>query len=246
MTDLQPDWVLPGGALHGRVGALSTTRMGGVSRAPFDALNLGDHVGDNPHDVARNRAMLATRVAGRELMWLTQVHGTDIVSADDWQIGMSADGAVVTDDRHCAVVMTADCLPVLMAADDGSVVAAVHAGWRGLAGGVLLRALATLAAPHARVLAWIGPAISCPAFEVGDEVRVAFIEADASNEAFFVANPVGRFQADLSGLARHQLLCAGVSQVTAADACTYNDASRFFSHRRAAPCGRMATAIWRI
>lgn len=244
MTQLKPDWVLPGGALYGVVDALATTRAGGVSVSPYDAMNLGEHVGDDAQHVAINRARLAAQIGDRQLLWLTQVHGIDVVTARQWHAGICADGTVVSDVRHCAIVMTADCLPVLFSADDGSIVAAVHAGWRGLAAGVLERGLAALGVPSERVLAWIGPAISQAAFEVGDEVRAAFLASGSADGDFFQANTAGRWQADLPGLARHRLRKAGVQRVTCAQACTYTDETRFFSHRRTAPCGRMAAAIW--
>ncbi|MEL6869952.1 MAG: peptidoglycan editing factor PgeF [Pseudomonadota bacterium] len=246
MTLIAPDWVLPGGQLHGVVGAVSTTRKGGVSAAPYDAMNLGDHVGDDPATVAENRRTLAQQVGRDRWLWLQQVHGKRVVHATDWHAGIEADGVIIDNTADVAVIMTADCVPVLLAAHDGSVVAAVHAGWRGLASGVVQQAIAGMGVAPQDLLAWIGPAISQRAFEVGDEVRQSFVAICAGDAEHFQPNAAGRWQADLPALTAAVLARAGVMQVSVDGSCTHADAQRFFSHRRAAPCGRMASAIWRI
>lgn len=234
------NWPAPAG-----VRAWQTTRAGGVSEGPYASLNLGMHVGDRDGDVLRNRERLRSSLAlPAEPVWLEQVHGTRILDVDAGETG-AADGAVTRTPGVVLAIMTADCLPVLLASDDGEVVGAAHAGWRGLASGVLENAVAALRREPAAVTAWLGPAISRPAFEVGDEVRDAFLDHDAAAVDAFVANDNGRWQADLHALARLRLAAAGVASIHGDSACTRSDSRRFFSHRREAPCGRMATLIWR-
>ena len=243
---IAPAWACAGGALAGRVGAASTTRDGGVSAAPYDTLNLGDHVGDDPDAVAENRRRLAAMLALPSApLWLNQVHGTRVVEADDWRPGVEADALVARAPGQVAAVLTADCLPVLFAADDGSVVAAAHAGWRGLAAGVLVATVRAMAVPPGRLLAWIGPAISQPAYEVDAPVRDAFVGVDHLATNCFAPNDAGRWQADLKGLALIALQRAGVHQVDDAGRCTHGEPRAFFSHRRSAPSGRTASLIWR-
>jgi hypothetical protein len=233
------DWPAPAG-----VRTWQTTRAGGVSRHGYATLNLGLHVGDRPEAVAENRARLA---AALELpatpCWLEQVHGRRILRLDRGETG-PADGAITAAPGAVLAVMTADCLPVLLAALDGGAVAVAHAGWRGLAAGVLAAAVAAFDCEPARLMAWLGPAIGQPAFEVGPEVRQAFVTEDPASCAAFAANARGRWQADLVWLARRQLERAGVGALFGNPVCTFDDATRYFSHRRQAPCGRMATLIW--
>lgn len=241
-----PPWIGPGGPLEGRVGAVSTTRAGGHSRGSFEGLNLGDHVGDDAALVRRNRDQLVGDFGlPAEPLWLNQVHGAEVIEAGDWRAGVEADAIVVREPGVCAAVLTADCMPVLFASEDGQVVAAAHAGWRGLAAGVLARTVRAMAVPPAEILAWIGPAISQPHYEVGDEVRSAFTEQDELCGHCFAANATGRWQADLKQLAAITLRRAGVWRVADTGRCTYTEPEDFYSHRREAPCGRMATLIWR-
>ena len=243
---IAPAWSVTGGPLVDRVGAASTTRVGGVSAAPFDTLNLGDHVGDDPDAVAENRQRLAAMLSLPSApLWLNQVHGTRVVEADDWQPGIEADALVARAPGQVAAVLTADCLPVLLAADDGRVVAAAHAGWRGLAAGVLGETVRAMAVPPRRLLAWIGPAISQAAYEVDAPVRDAFVGRDHLATNCFAPNDAGRWQADLKLLAVIALQRAGVQRVDDVGRCTHGEPGAFFSHRRAAPCGRMASLIWR-
>jgi polyphenol oxidase len=239
-----PDWPAPAG-IH----AAFTLRLGGVSRQPFDSFNIASHVGDEPAAVAENRARLRASLAlPAEPVWLEQVHGSRVIDLDRQTTGDSpgpADAAVTrTVGRVCAI-QVADCMPVLLAAVDGSVVGAAHAGWRGLAGGVLEATVRTMNTPPAELLAWLGPAIGQAHFEVGGEVRAAFIAADAAAAAAFIANERGRWQCDLYGLARRKLAALGVRSVHGGGWCTYADAARFFSYRRDGRCGRMAALIWR-
>ena len=246
LTDvLCPPWCHGDGVLAGRVGAASTTRTGGDSKPPFDSLNLGQHVGDAPTAVASNRARFAALLpVDTPLLWLEQVHGTRVAEADEWQPGIEADALILRAPGKAAVVMTADCLPILLATLEGTAVAAVHAGWRGLAAGIVGATVARMGVAPGAVLAWIGPAISQPAFEVGDEVRAAFTDRHADDAAYFAGNARGRWQADLPGLARSALRREGVYDVSLTGLCTAGAPARFFSHRRSAPTGRMATAIW--
>ncbi|MCC6075968.1 peptidoglycan editing factor PgeF [Pseudomonas sp. GCM10022188] len=235
---LIPDWPAPAG-----VRACVTTRRGGVSAAPFDALNLGDHVGDDPLAVAENRRRLQA-LLGCRAAWLDQVHGVAVVEADPNRV-LEADASWSATPGVACTVMTADCLPVLFCDRAGTRVAAVHAGWRGLVAGVLEASVAALGCPADQVLAWLGPAIGPQAFEVGAEVREAFLAQHPEAAAAFVpsVNP-GRFMADLYQLARIRLAAAGVSAVYGGGLCTFSDATRFYSYRRAPRSGRLASLVW--
>lgn len=244
---VRADWQAPA-----HVHALSTTRLGGVSQPPFDALNVGLHVGDDPESVHRNRArmqsVLALPTAPR---WLHQVHGVNVVNLDaetgDARSSGGADGAWTDAAATVVAIMTADCLPVVVTDDAGTRVAACHAGWRGLASGVLdstLNVFPLAASLHA----WLGPAIGPLAFEVGGEVREAFVELDSTHaEAFRPAAEDGQYLADIYALARRIIARSGRTvRVSGGDHCTVTEASHFHSHRRdGARSGRMATLIWR-
>ncbi|MEY4733090.1 MAG: Laccase domain protein YfiH [Pseudomonadota bacterium] len=251
---LQPDWPAPT-----RVRAVMTDRHGGVSAAPYDSLNLGDHVCDQVASVLANRAILAEAV-GRRPVFLQQVHGVDCVTLGaTTPDGVAADACMSTTADVACTIMVADCLPVLLCDASGTWVAAAHAGWRGLAGqggvGVLealIASLSPMADRRADILAWLGPCIGPQAFEVGPEVRAAFCTTDASAEACFVPHADGKFLADLPGLARRRLQQLGITQIFGNDSqpawCTALQASRFFSHRRDSrvlgQSGRMAACIW--
>ena len=231
-----PDWPAPP-----NVRAWVTERG---SAARYGALNLATHVGDDPSAVAANRRRLRAALGlPAEPSWLEQVHGTRVVDLDRQDAGQ-ADGAVTTRVGAVCTVMTADCLPVLFCDRAGTRVGVAHAGWRGLLDGVLAAAVAALRLPPAELIAWLGPAIGQGAFEVGPEVRDAFVVRSAGAERRFARNPRGRWQADLYGLARDALSAAGVEAIHGGGFCTFTEAERFFSHRREAPCGRMATLIW--
>lgn len=237
------EWPLPRG-----VRAAFTTRRGGVSGAPWDSLNLGAHVNDDPAHVAANRARLRAMLDLRaDPAWLNQVHGVAVADLDAAAISgvVTADAAVAREAGRPCVIMVADCLPVLFASRDGRRIGAAHAGWRGLAAGVLEQTVAALAVPAADLTAWLGPAISREHFEVGGEVREAFVAHDPGAAADFAPNARGRWQADLAGLARRRLAALGVADVHGGDWCTVADRERFFSHRRDGRGGRMAALIWR-
>jgi polyphenol oxidase len=239
---LVPQWPAPPG-----VHAAFTLRGGGVSAAPFDTLNLGTHVGDAPTAVAENRQRLrATLALPAEPTWLEQVHGARVLEPGDAGGGRTTADAIVVRARGIvAAVQVADCLAVLFAARDGCVVAAAHAGWRGLAAGVLEATVQRAGVPPGELLAWLGPAIGPAHFEVGAEVREAFIAHAAAATGAFVPNARGRWQCDLALLARQRLEAAGVGAVFGEHLCTYADGARFFSYRRDGQCGRMAALIWR-
>ncbi|SED81864.1 peptidoglycan editing factor PgeF [Pseudomonas kilonensis] len=238
MSDwLTPDWPAPA-----RVKACVTTRAGGVSLAPFDSLNLGDHVGDEPAAVAENRRRLTDQFAITPA-WLQQVHGIAVVEADPAQVA-TADASWTATPGIACTAMTADCLPVLFCNLAGTRVAAAHAGWRGLANGVLEATLDSLAVPADEILAWLGPAIGPQAFEVGPEVREAFIAQLPQAAQAFTASPnAGKFLADIYALARLRLAARGVTAVYGGGLCTVTD-PRFFSYRRNPRTGRFASLIW--
>lgn len=247
-----PDFIVPEWPAPAGVRAAFTLRTGGVSRPPFDAFNVGARVGDDPHAVAANRAALrASLELPAEPAWLEQVHGTRVVDLDDeapvesqpWGRG---DAAVSRSPGRICAIQVADCMPVLFAARDGSRVGAAHAGWRGLAGGVLEATVRAMDTPPAELVAWMGPAIGQAHFEVGEEVRAAFLAADSAAAAAFSANARGRWQCDLYALAGRRLAALGVTSVHGGGWCTYSDSGRFFSYRRDGRCGRMAALIWRV
>ena len=245
---LKPEWPAPPG-----VRAAFALRSGGVSAPPFDSLNLGAHVGDEAEAVAENRRRLRTQLRlPEEPVWMEQVHGIDVLDLDALAHGgaargvVSADAALTRRAGRICTVQVADCLPVLLAARDGSAVAAAHAGWRGLAGGVLEATVQALAVEPGQLIGWLGPGIGAAHFEVGEDVRRAFVTHDAAAAAAaFTSNQRGRWQCNLAALARARLAALGVAAVFGGEWCTYADAARFFSYRRDGRCGRMAALIWR-
>ncbi|MDM0080968.1 peptidoglycan editing factor PgeF [Variovorax sp. J31P179] len=249
MSDwLAPDWPLPAG-----VRALCTTREGGVSAGACQSLNLGDHVGDDPASVRTNRARLEAAL-GAHPVFLQQVHGTELLTLDGRTAdGAAADACTTVEPGVACTIMVADCLPVLFTDAAGRRVAAAHAGWRGLAAGVLEQTVAAFegegGAPA--LMAWLGPCIGPDAFEVGDEVRAAFVAGSpAASRCFRPAGTPGKWMADLAGLARQRLQAAGVARLHGNDGseawCTVHNPLRFFSHRRDRASGRFAACIWRL
>ena len=244
LEGLVPDWPAPPG-----VRSLCSTRNGGVSRGAYASLNVGEHVGDEPVAVAENRARLQRALQGARPVFLNQVHGTGLIELDGASAhGASADACATAQSLTACTIMVADCLPVLLCNAEGTRVAAAHAGWRGLAAGVLERALASFG-PGDPVMAWLGPCIGPGAFEVGSEVKAAF-EAHSPDAAlcFRPAATEGKWFADLSALARWRLRAAGVASVHGNDGtppwCTVSQPSRFFSHRRDGVSGRFAACVW--
>jgi YfiH family protein len=226
---------------------LSTLRVGGVSEGPYASWNLGGHVEDTAVAVAENRRRLreAAGLPG-EPEWLVQVHGTHVRDLDSPAPAEPADAAVTRQPRRVCAILTADCLPVLLASTAGDRVGVAHAGWRGLAAGVIEATVRALNTPPGGLLAWLGPAIGPSRFEVGPEVREQMLRSPGGNgdEAAFVPNARGRYLADLYALARHRLARAGVPRVYGGGSCTHTESERYFSHRRDGRTGRQATLIW--
>lgn len=236
-------WIVPDWPAPASVRALVTTRTGGVSAGAYASLNLATHVGDDPAAVAENRRRLRALLPA-EPLWLSQVHGTTVARAEDAAEGVAADAAFTRRAGRVCAVLTADCLPVLLCNDAGTVVAAAHAGWRGLAGGVIETALRATNEPPARLLAWLGPAIGPQAFEVGAEVRATFLAHSPDAAAAFAAKENGKWLADLYRLAEQRLNALGVSRVYGGGRCTFLEADCFYSYRREKTTGRMASLIW--
>lgn len=238
-TFIHPDWPAPAS-----VKALQTTRQGGISAAPYDTFNLGSHVGDDPRVVAHNRQLLAPYLP-TEPVWLEQVHGTTVANADAASCVPQADACIASHRGAVCAVMTADCLPLLLCDEAGTVVGAVHAGWKGLAAGVIEATVKAMnVAPH-KLMAWLGPAIGAEAFEVGEDVRAAFMAHDATAAAGFAPHGIqGKYLADINLLARQRLNALGVTRIHGGNFCTYHQKDRFFSYRRDGVTGRMGTLIW--
>lgn len=241
-----PDWPAPA-----HVRALVTTRHGGVSTGPYASFNLGDHVGDDPEAVAVNRRLLRLQLPA-EPVWLHQVHGKQCCDASAFSNAngnqpAEADAAFTRTPGGVCAVLTADCLPVLLCDDAGTVVAIAHAGWRGLAAGVIEATVAAMGIQGAQLMAWLGPAIGPQHFEVGGEVREIFMAHDPQAASAFVARPhgtQGKWLCDIYLLAAQRLAALGVCRLAGADFCTVRDKERFFSYRRDGSTGRMASLIW--
>ncbi|MEM8984894.1 MAG: peptidoglycan editing factor PgeF [Pseudomonadota bacterium] len=241
-----PDWLVADWDAPSGVGAGVSLRTGGRSRGPYASGNVGAHVGDEPHTVQANRAALTRQLdlAGSPL-WLDQVHGTRVVDADAWDSSEPprADAAVTRTGR-CLAIQTADCLPVLLASRDGSVFGAAHAGWRGLAGGVIEATLLAMRVPPDSIVAWLGPAISAGHYEIDTPVRAAFSDADRRLPGAFSPTRPGHYRCDLAAIAGDRLARAGVTATRSSRHCTYADEARFFSFRRDGRTGRQVSLIF--
>lgn len=241
---LKADWPAPM-----KIAAFTTLRGDsdmGASLAPFDHFNLGAHCGDVADAVACNRATLR-EIAGlpREPVWLRQVHGVHVLQVEGVAAHEpEADAAVTSAAGEVLAILTADCLPVLFCAADGREVGAAHAGWRGLAAGVLENTVAAMHVPASELMAWLGPAAGPQAYEVGEEVRAALVDRDARADEAFVPTRPNHWRVDLYALARQRLAAVGVTRVFGGGLCTISDPQRFYSHRRDGRSGRMATLIW--
>lgn len=236
---LFPDWPAPAG-----VHAATTLRAGGVSTGPYASLNPALHVGDDADAVRANRRLIREGLAlPSEPVWLTQVHGTRVVKADTVREPVQADASHTDQAGVACAVLTADCLPLLLCSRDGKRIAAAHAGWRGLADGVIGRTVEALGAGE--LMAWLGPAIGPESFEVGGEVREAFMQKSPLCADAFVPRPGGKWLADIYRLARIELQGLGVTHIYGGQFCTASEAERYFSFRRDTVTGRMATLIWR-
>lgn len=239
-------WIIPEWPAPANVRACMTTRSGGVSQGPYQSLNLGDHVDDEPQNVVQNRALLSTVLNLPEMpVWLNQVHGTNIVQLPYANaVSPQADGSFSRVAGKVCVVMTADCLPVLLCDKQGTIVAAAHAGWRGLAAGVIENTVKAMAVAPDTLLAWLGPAIGPEAFEVGPEVVTAFVDQDSKARHAFRQTSEQHWLADIYALARLRLQSIGITEISGGGLCTYSEAGRFYSFRRDKITGRMAALIW--
>jgi YfiH family protein len=236
---IQPDWPAPA-----NVKSLQTTRLGGVSAAPYDTFNLGLHVGDDPVRVNYNRQLLAPLMPS-EPVWLEQVHGTVVANADRAACQIQADACIARQRGSVCVVMTADCLPLLLCDEAGTVVGAAHAGWKGLAAGVIEATVKAMDIVPQKLMAWLGPAIGPEAFEVGNDVRAAFIaHQEQASEAFVAHGDHGKYRADIYLLARQRLQTLGIANISGGNFCTYHQRDKFFSYRRDGLTGRMGTFVW--
>jgi len=241
MKFIKPDWPAPD-----CVKALSTCRLGGVSGGKYDAFNLGNHVGDDELLVSQNKSILLEQGSlPTSPVWLEQVHGTSVIDIDKLYepVIPVADASISRKENNVCAVMTADCLPILLCKKDGSAVAAIHAGWRGLLAGIVESTVSRLAEPQ-HILAWLGPAIGPGNFEVGGEVKTAFIEKNHIMQQAFQQVDDVHFHADLYALARITLLKSGVKRMYGGEHCTYNQLDKFYSYRRDGVTGRMASLIW--
>ncbi|UCH49176.1 MAG: peptidoglycan editing factor PgeF [Betaproteobacteria bacterium] len=243
MAKADKNWILPDWPCPASVRALITTRSGGISTGVYASMNVGSAVGDASENVTENRRRLEA-VLPSQPRWLHQVHGNQVVGAENITGIVDADASVATSADTVCAVMVADCVPVLLCDRSGQVVAAAHAGWRGLCAGVLENTVEAMRVPGRDLLAYLGPGIGPTAFEVGEEVRTAFIERDPQAVSAFRPLREGKWLADLFMLARQRLRTAGVSAFYGGTDCTYSDTARFFSHRRDKISGRMAALIW--
>ena len=242
---LPPEWLVPDWDVAPRVRAFVTTRAGGASAGEYGSMNLGSSSGDDPGSVARNRLIVREHLPSMP-RWMKQVHGTAVADLD--RMGDSdvplADAAVASTPGRVGVVLTADCMPLLLADEAGTRVAVAHAGWRGMAAGVIESTVLAMDVAPEKLRAWMGPTIGPAAFEVGPEVREAFVSADAGADGAFRPHEPGKYMADLYALARRRLARAGVERVHGGGFCTYTEVQRFFSYRRVQASGRMGAFIW--
>lgn len=243
MASPHPDWIVPDWPAPANVRALITTRAGGASQGPYASFNLGLRTGDDPRPVSANRLQLEALLP-QPPRWLRQVHGATVVEADSLTETVEADAAVARRAGTVCGVLVADCIPVLFSDRAGTIVAVAHAGWRGLAAGVIPNAVERMGTAPRNLIAYLGPGIGPAAFEVGADVRDAFLGRDAELQAAFAPHAPGKWLADLFVLARRSLQRAGVEDIHGGGLCTYSDARRFFSYRRERATGRMAAVIW--
>ncbi len=235
-----PDWPAPT-----NIRALSTTRQGGISQPPFDSFNVGDHVNDDSHCVALNRAQLTRQEnLPEDPRWLKQVHGHLVINSQQWQLGTEADAIVSQQSNHVCTIMTADCLPILLCNQQGDTVAAIHAGWRSLASGIIEQTLRSFQCDSNTIMAWLGPAIGPEQFEVGPDVYDAFCSQSPESAQAFKAIDNTHYLANIYHLAKQRLVNQGVTAIYGGDFCTVSEKQRFFSYRRDGQSGRMATLIW--
>jgi YfiH family protein len=237
---IKPNWPAPS-----HIKAYTTLRTGGVSLPPYQGFNLAEHVGDDSFHVQTNRKLLNSMLSlPNEPIWLEQTHSTQVLSAIPENRGKEADAAFTREAQQICIVLTADCLPLLVCDREGKSVAAIHAGWRGLAHGVIENTLAAMNLSPKNLLVWLGPAIGPTVYEVGDEVRQLFIEKDPRAEMCFMPSPHQRWLANMYDLARQRLQSYGIENIYGGDYCTYLDKDQFYSYRRDGQTGRMASLIY--
>jgi polyphenol oxidase len=237
-----PSYIIPQWSAPSHVKAIQTTRLGGFSLSPYDGFNLGLHVGDDETLVARNRQLLRDFLPA-EPSWLNQVHSTHVIELSGCQYAIEADASLTRVPHVVCTVMTADCLPILLCDQAGTVVAAVHAGWRGLCHGVIEETVKAMGVASEELIAWLGPAIGPDAFEVGPEVKDAFVREHSLAQSAFRPHQE-KWLANLYDLARMRLNRLGIFKVAGGDECTYHSSEKFYSYRREGVTGRMATLIW--
>lgn len=241
----KPEFIIPDWPAPENIRAFVSTRKGGYSQSPFDGFNLGDHVDDDPEAVKKNRQLLKETLSlPGDPVWLEQIHTTNVVNAAKVNGTVRADASCTVQKNTVCVVMTADCLPVFFCSEDGSEVAVAHAGWRGLAAGVLEATVEKLNSPTREIMAWLGPAIGHEYFEVGEEVRDEFMQQNLETESLFKKNKNGKWLADIYSLARVRLEQVGVKKISGGGFCTYKNKKQYFSYRRDGKTGRMASLIW--
>jgi polyphenol oxidase len=234
------DWPAPES-----IKALSTTRLGGFSLPPYDGFNLGTHVGDEANTVIKNRNYLVELAQLPESpRWLNQIHGTQVINSNNWQLNMNADAIISQQNNHICTIMTADCLPLLLCNKQGNTVAAIHAGWRGLAAGIIEKTIAEFRCDPHDILVWLGPAIGPTQFEVGTDVYRIFTQHSAHAIQAFQQTDATHYLADIYLLAKQRLIALGVNAIFGGDLCTASDPQHFFSYRRDNVTGRMASMIW--
>ncbi|QLB13641.1 hypothetical protein EV697_10585 [Bisgaardia hudsonensis] len=242
MKKIQPNWLVPKN-VHG----FTTTREGGVSLSPYASFNLGEHVGDDKSAVKNNRTLLVEQFSlPQQPLYLNQIHSTKVVTLPYDSTDLNVDAVYTNVANQVCLVMTADCLPVLLTNKQGNEVAAIHAGWRGLCDGILEETINYFQCPKNEIVVWLGPAISQRAFQVGDDVVTQFIEKDPQAEKCFIVDPKekGKYLGDLYGIAKQRLNNLGISQIFGGEHCTYTEKELFFSYRRDGKTGRMASLIW--
>lgn len=243
MSALPREWIVPDWPAPANVRAFVTTRAGGASQGPYASFNLAARVGDDPNAVERNREILRSHLPA-DPVWLNQVHGAEAIDAAAAGPLPRADAAVARTRRNVCAVLTADCLPVLLAARDGGAVGIAHAGWRGMVAGVIEATIARMGVRSHELIAWLGPGIGPAAYEVGREVHDAFVRASPDAAKAFASHSKEHFFADLYVLARQRLSASGVETINGGGFCTYRDAERFYSYRRERTTGRFASVIW--
>lgn len=237
---IYPDWPAPP-----NIKALSTTRIGGHSLAPYDEFNLGAHVGDDTDAVQKNRKQL---IVSQQLpaspYWLNQTHSTHVINSTEWQQDIEADAMISTIHNHICTIMTADCLPILLCNTQGDIIAALHAGWRGLAAGILENTINKFGDEPKNLMVWLGPAIGPTQFEVGEDVYKVFTTHSPQAQNAFQQTDASHYLANIYCLAKQRLNALGVKQIFGGDFCTVTEQQRFFSYRRDGITGRMASMIW--